>query len=66
MVAAGDIIGWSETFVREIHHLLGALKSDTDVAPYGATLEDGYRAAEVRDAIVRSGASGQRQADTYR
>ncbi len=31
-------------------------QDDTDVAPHGATFEDGYRAAEVCDAIVRSGA----------
>ena len=29
--------------------------------PYGATFEDGYRAAEVCDAIVRSGESGKRE-----
>ncbi|WP_411276966.1 Gfo/Idh/MocA family protein [Gaiella sp.] len=62
----GHIIGWGETFVHEIHHLLGAIKNGTDVAPYGATFEDGYRAAEVCDAIVRSGANGQRETVTYR
>jgi predicted dehydrogenase len=62
----GHIIGWGETFVHEIHHLLGAIKNDTDVAPYGATFEDGYRAAEVCDAIVRSSASGARETVTYR
>ena len=54
----GHIIGWGETFVHEIHHLLRAIADDTDVAPYGATFEDGYRAAEVCDAIVRSSANG--------
>ena len=34
--------------------------------PYGATFEDGYRAAEVCDAIVRSSASGKREAISYR
>jgi hypothetical protein len=32
----------------------------------GATFEDGYRAAEVCDAIVRSGASGNRETLSYR
>jgi predicted dehydrogenase len=36
------------------------------VAPYGATFEDGYRAAEVCDAIVRSGETGQRVTVSYR
>ena len=62
----GHIIGWGETFVHEIHHMLRAIKDGSDVAPYGATFEDGYRAAEVCDAIVRSGASGKRETISYR
>jgi predicted dehydrogenase len=62
----GHIIGWGETFVHELHHLLKAIADDGDVAPYGATFEDGYRAAEVCDAIVRSGASGVRERLSYR
>jgi predicted dehydrogenase len=62
----GHIIGWGETFVHEIHHLLSAIRNDTDVAPYGATFEDGYRAAEVCDAIVRSSDGGAREKVTYR
>jgi predicted dehydrogenase len=62
----GHIIGWGETFVHELHHLLKAIADDTDVAPYGATFEDGYRAAEVCHAIVRSSASGQREALSYK
>ena len=37
-----------------------------DVGPHGATFEDGYRAAEVCDAIVRSGETGSRVDVTYR
>src|SRR2546430_5049388 len=33
----GHIIGWGETFVHEIHHLLKAIAEDGEVAPYGAT-----------------------------
>ena len=62
----GHIIGWGETFVHEIHHLLSAIRNDTEVAPYGATFEDGYRAAEVCDAIVRSSDGGTRETVTYR
>ena len=62
----GHIIGWEHTFVHEIHHLLTAIRDDTDVAPHGATLEDGYRAAEVCDAIVRSAQSGARETVRYR
>jgi predicted dehydrogenase len=62
----GHIIGWGETFVHEIHHLLKAIAENGEVGPVGATFEDGYRAAEVCDAIVRSSATGAREALTYR
>ena len=62
----GHIIGWEHTFVHELHHLLTAIRDDTDVAPHGATLEDGYRAAEVCDAMLRSAEGGGRESITYR
>jgi predicted dehydrogenase len=62
----GHIIGWEHTFVHEIHHLLQAIATDGDVRPYGADFEDGYRAAEVCDAILRSSESGSRETVTYR
>ena len=62
----GHIIGWGDTFTHEALHLIRAIAEDTDVAPYGATFEDGYRAAEVCDAIVRSSANGQRITVPYR
>jgi predicted dehydrogenase len=62
----GHILGWEHTFVHEIHHLLDAIVEDTAVAPFGATFEDGYRAAEVCDAIVRSAETGRREDLVYR
>jgi predicted dehydrogenase len=62
----GHIIGWGDTFVHELHHFLWAIAEDGDVAPYGATFEDGYRAAEVCDAILRSAQSGERVQISYR
>jgi predicted dehydrogenase len=62
----GHIIGWEHTFVHEVHHLLTAIAGDGTVAPHGATFEDGYRAAEVCDAMVRSGREGRRETITYR
>jgi predicted dehydrogenase len=62
----GHIVGWEHTFVHEIHHLLRAIADDGDVAPYGATFEDGYRAAEVCDAILRSSETGRREEIAYR
>jgi predicted dehydrogenase len=62
----GHIIGWEHTFVHELHHLLAAIRDDAPVGPHGATLEDGYRAAEVCDAMLRSSRSGVHEAVTYR
>jgi predicted dehydrogenase len=62
----GHTIGWEHSFVHELHHLLTAIRDDADVAPHGATLEDGYRAAEVCDAMLRSAETGARETVTYR
>lgn len=62
----GHIVGWGDTFVHELHHFLGAVAGRHEVAPYGADFEDGYRASEVCDAIVRSGQTGQRETVSYR
>jgi predicted dehydrogenase len=58
----GHIIGWEHTFVHELAHLLDCIVNDRDVGPQGATFEDGYRAAVVCDAILRS-AEIKRQVD---
>jgi predicted dehydrogenase len=62
----GHIIGWGDTFVNELHHFLEAITGKHEVGPHGATFEDGYRAAEVCDAIVRSSVSGRREPVSYR
>src|SRR5918992_304889 len=35
----GHMIGWEHSFVHELHHLLTAIRDDTDVAPHGATVQ---------------------------
>jgi predicted dehydrogenase len=62
----GHMIGWEHSFVHEIHHLLTAIRDDTDIAPHGATMEDGYRAAEICDAMLRSAEHGARETVEYR
>jgi predicted dehydrogenase len=62
----GHMIGWEHSFVHELHHLLTAIRDDGDIAPHGATLEDGYRAAEICDAMLRSAESGARETVEYR
>jgi predicted dehydrogenase len=62
----GHMIGWEHSFVHELHHLLTAIRDGGEVAPHGATLEDGYRAAEICDAMLRSAEQGGRERVTYR
>ena len=59
-------IGWTECFSHQAHHLLSAIAGEASVAPLAATFEDGYRAAEVCEAMVRSWRSGEREPVTYR
>jgi predicted dehydrogenase len=61
----GHIIGWEHTFIHELHHLLRCIATDASVGPHGATFEDGYRASEVCDAILRSAAAGRREEVRY-
>jgi predicted dehydrogenase len=58
----GHMIGWEHTFVHELTHLLDCIVNDKDVAPIGATFEDGYRNAVICDAILESAAT-RRQVD---
>ncbi len=62
----GHMIGWEHAMVHELHHLLACIAKNKPVAPLGATLEDGYRASEVCDAILRSAKGGKREKVTYR
>jgi len=63
---AGHAIGWEDSFVFEFAHLLGAIAGHHQVAPLGATAEDGYRCAEVCDAIARAARTGSEQQIAYR
>lgn len=58
---SGHILGWEHAHINELHHLLRAIVDDSDVAPYGATFEDGYRAAVIAEATEAAAASGQKQ-----
>jgi len=51
-------LGWDQTFVHELGCLLDAIEGRATTAPYGATFEDGYRAAVVCDAIATSAERG--------
>jgi predicted dehydrogenase len=57
---AGHIIGWEHTFTHQLYHLLSAISGSGEVAPYGATMEDGYRNVVVTEAIDQSARSGRK------
>ena len=61
----GHVLGWGDSFIHEVDHLLRAIAGDHAVAPHGATFEDGYRVAEVCDAILRSSETGARELVAY-
>jgi len=61
----GHILGWEHAHIHELHHLLDAIANDKDIAPYGATFEDGYKCAVICDAILASAQSGARVAVRY-
>jgi predicted dehydrogenase len=60
-VAAGTHPRLGRHLVNEQAHLLEAIAGEHGVAPHGATFEDGYRAAEVVEAILRSAERGSRE-----
>ncbi len=62
----GHIVGWGDTFTHEVHHLLTAIAGAGTVAPHGATFEDGYKCAEVCDAILRAAETGRRETIAYK
>ncbi len=62
----GHGLGWGDTFTLEVQCLLEAIAAGGSVAPHGATFEDGYRCAEVCDAVLRSAASQKREVIEYR
>ena len=65
VVAAGARLGWEHTFVHEVGSPARAIADDGGRAAR-RDLRDGYRAAEVCDAIVRSAETGRREAIPYR
>jgi predicted dehydrogenase len=59
-------VGWRDAFFHQAHHMLKVLAEDGPVGPVGATFEDGYKVAEIVDAIIRSGRSGRAEDVTFR
>jgi len=58
--APGHPIGWGDSFVHELRHLLACVAAGRSVRPHGADFEDGYRCALVCDAILKAADAGAR------
>jgi predicted dehydrogenase len=58
--APGHSIGWGDSFIHELRHLLRAVAAGESVRPHGADFEDGHRCAVVCDAILDAAATGRR------
>ena len=59
-------IGWRDCFYHQARHMLAAVALGNEVGPIGATFEDGYRVAEIVDAIQRSGQAGSLEEVSFR
>jgi predicted dehydrogenase len=62
----GHINSWAHTFVNQAYHMVDAAVNGTELSPYVATFEDGYRAAVICDAILESARAGRRVDIDYR
>ena len=59
-------IGWRDCFYHQARHMLAAVALGNEVGPIGATFEDGYRVAEIVEAIQRSGQAGSLEEVSFR
>jgi predicted dehydrogenase len=59
-------IGWVECFVQQMSHFVEAVLGDRKVSPLAATFEDGYRAVEIADSMIRSWQSARREPVKFR
>lgn len=57
---AGHTIGWGDTFVHTAFNIINAVINDTKLEPMIATFEDGYKAAVICDAIIKSAETGKK------
>jgi len=61
----GHVLGWEHAHIHELHHMLDAIANDKEIAPYGATFEDGYKCAVICDAILASAEQGSKAVIRY-
>jgi predicted dehydrogenase len=59
-------IGWKDAFFHQARHMLNAVAFGDPVGPLGATFEDGYRVAEIVEAVQRSAQNGSVETVRFR
>jgi predicted dehydrogenase len=47
-------VGWRDCFAFQMYEMVSAITEQRDFGPDVATMRDGYRVAEIVDAIARS------------
>jgi predicted dehydrogenase len=57
---SGHVIGWEHAHINQLNHLIESIVHDRDIDPFGATFEDGYRAAVIAELVEASARSGRR------
>ena len=57
---AGHVLGWEHGHANMLAHFVDAVATGTEVAPYGATFLDGWRAAQVAEAVDEAALTGAR------
>jgi predicted dehydrogenase len=62
----GHPLGWADSFVHELDQVLRAIAGEVPQGAHLPTFADGYRCAEVCDALRRAGAGGCWVPVTYR
>ena len=59
---SGHLLGWEHGHVNMLAHFFAAVVDDGSVAPHGATFYDGFRAAQVCEAVALAAGQGRRAA----
>lgn len=54
------ILGWEHGHINEMKHFVECIHADQPVGPFGATFEDGMRAAQIGELAWHSSQQGQR------
>jgi predicted dehydrogenase len=61
----GHNTGWEHGHINLIAHFLNAVANNGDVAPYGATFDDGYKVAVILETLGEASLAGKKFSLTY-